>query len=156
MSGCITRSGKGPEGTLARSVTCIASARQIHEYAVRGILNGTTNFILTGMETGRSYDDVLSEAEAVRNVLGRDYALIADAPAFGDVVTFSAGDAIFHSAVYIAADVVFTRNGQRACHPWMLMTLNDMKHFYAQSEPVIVRYFRRQDFRRDRLHAMGS
>ena len=31
--------------------------------AVRGILNGTTNFILTNMEAGRSYEDVLKEAQ---------------------------------------------------------------------------------------------
>jgi homoserine dehydrogenase len=31
--------------------------------AVKGILNGTTNFILTNMEAGRSYEDVLDEAQ---------------------------------------------------------------------------------------------
>ncbi len=31
--------------------------------AVRGILNGTTNFILTNMEAGRSYEEVLKEAQ---------------------------------------------------------------------------------------------
>ncbi len=31
--------------------------------AIRGILNGTTNFILTNMEAGRAYDDVLKEAQ---------------------------------------------------------------------------------------------
>ena len=31
--------------------------------AVKGILNGTTNFILTNMEAGRSYEDVLAEAQ---------------------------------------------------------------------------------------------
>jgi homoserine dehydrogenase len=31
--------------------------------AVKGILNGTTNFILTNMEAGRPYEDVLDEAQ---------------------------------------------------------------------------------------------
>ncbi len=31
--------------------------------AVRGILNGTTNFILTSMEAGKPYEDVLAEAQ---------------------------------------------------------------------------------------------
>ena len=31
--------------------------------AVRGILNGTTNFILTNMEAGQSYEEVLKEAQ---------------------------------------------------------------------------------------------
>ncbi len=30
---------------------------------IRGILNGTTNFILTNMEAGRAYDEVLKEAQ---------------------------------------------------------------------------------------------
>ncbi len=30
---------------------------------IRGILNGTTNFILTNMETGKSYEDALKEAQ---------------------------------------------------------------------------------------------
>jgi homoserine dehydrogenase len=40
------------------------AANTIHR--VRGIVNGTTNFILTSMgEFGRSYDDVLAEAQAL-------------------------------------------------------------------------------------------
>jgi homoserine dehydrogenase len=31
--------------------------------AIRGILNGTTNFILTNMEAGRAYEEVLKEAQ---------------------------------------------------------------------------------------------
>jgi len=31
--------------------------------AIRGILNGTTNFILSQMETGRAYEEVLTEAQ---------------------------------------------------------------------------------------------
>jgi len=31
--------------------------------AIRGILNGTTNFILTNMEAGRPYEEVLKEAQ---------------------------------------------------------------------------------------------
>jgi len=31
--------------------------------AIRGILNGTTNFILTNMEAGRAYEEVLAEAQ---------------------------------------------------------------------------------------------
>ncbi len=32
---------------------------------IRGILNGTTNFILTNMEAGRAYDEVLKEAQGL-------------------------------------------------------------------------------------------
>ncbi len=35
----------------------------VHFEEVRGIVNGTTNFILTNMETGKSYEEALKEAQ---------------------------------------------------------------------------------------------
>ena len=35
----------------------------VHFKEVRGIVNGTTNFILTNMETGKSYEEALKEAQ---------------------------------------------------------------------------------------------
>jgi homoserine dehydrogenase len=55
------------EGTVMSGTPVINLARDTLAgndiSAVRGILNGTTNFILTNMEAGRSYDDVLAEAQ---------------------------------------------------------------------------------------------
>lgn len=55
------------EGTVMSGTPVINLARDTLAgndiSAVRGILNGTTNFILTNMEAGRSYDDVLVEAQ---------------------------------------------------------------------------------------------
>lgn len=55
------------EGTVAAGTPvlnlagmCLAG-NEITE--IRGILNGTTNFILTNMEQGRSYEEVLAEAQ---------------------------------------------------------------------------------------------
>src|SRR5205823_14406287 len=36
----------------------------VHVTAIRGILNGTTNYILSAMAAGRSYSEVLTEAQA--------------------------------------------------------------------------------------------
>lgn len=49
-------------GTPALNLTelCLAG-NEIRE--IRGIMNGTTNFILTNMETGKSYEDALREAQ---------------------------------------------------------------------------------------------
>jgi homoserine dehydrogenase len=55
------------EGTVMSGTPVINLARDTLAgndiSAVRGILNGTTNFILTNMEAGRSYEDVLAEAQ---------------------------------------------------------------------------------------------
>jgi homoserine dehydrogenase len=55
------------EGTVMSGTPVINLARSTLAgndiTAIRGILNGTTNFILTNMEAGRSYEDVLAEAQ---------------------------------------------------------------------------------------------
>lgn len=59
----------GVEATVMAGTPVISTIREglagatIH--AVRGILNGTTNYILSAMATGRDYQDVLAEAQAL-------------------------------------------------------------------------------------------
>jgi hypothetical protein len=56
-----------------------------------------------------------------------------DAPyKFGDILFFldaKRGDA-FHSCVYIADDVVFTKNGRNVLSPWIFARLEDVKRVY--------------------------
>jgi len=55
------------EGSVMSGTPVLNLARRFlagNEFAVlRGIFNGTTNFILTNMETGKSYEDALKEAQ---------------------------------------------------------------------------------------------
>lgn len=59
----------GVEATVMAGTPVISAIREglagatIH--AIRGILNGTTNYILSAMTTGRDYQDVLAEAQAL-------------------------------------------------------------------------------------------
>ena len=63
----------------------------------------------------------------------------------GDVVLFvKEGEEAIHSAVHIADDVVFTKNGNSSSQPWELMKLEDMKTFYPTLKPMDVRFFRRK------------
>ena len=51
---------------------------------------------------------------------------------FGDILFFLDavnGDA-FHSCVYIADDIVFTKNGRNVLSPWVFMKLDDVKKIY--------------------------
>jgi hypothetical protein len=43
---------------------------------------------------------------------------------------------VVHSAVYIAGDIVFTKNGRGFAQPWMMMYLEDMLRIYNSSEHV--------------------
>jgi hypothetical protein len=51
---------------------------------------------------------------------------------FGDVLFFldtEHGDA-FHSCIYIADDIVYSKNGRNLLSPWILTKLDDIKHVY--------------------------
>ena len=49
-----------------------------------------------------------------------------------------------HSAVYIADDIVFTKNGPSAATPWVLSTIAEMKAFYPGWKPLSVSFYRRR------------
>jgi hypothetical protein len=68
-----------------------------------------------------------------------------DSPRFGDIaVLLTRSKAIVHAAVYLADDLVFTKNGFSALQPWMLMPLADVVTFYSITapEPLELAYFR--------------
>jgi hypothetical protein len=47
--------------------------------------------------------------------------------------------------VYVADDIVFTKNGSSQVMPWMLMDLADVIAFYPSEPPLVVRSFRRKN-----------
>ena len=50
---------------------------------------------------------------------------------FGDVLMFMDGDGFArHSCNYLAADIVFTKNGRNPAIPWTLMELGDPRKIY--------------------------
>ncbi len=51
---------------------------------------------------------------------------------FGDILLFldnTTGDA-FHSCVFLADDLAFTKNGRNVLSPWVIMTVTDLKKIY--------------------------
>jgi len=87
-------------------------------------------------------DDRLADIRRVDVAMHVEHRPVKE-PRFGDVVVLESGGEIFHSATYIAAGIVMTRNGQRDVRPWMLLPLRVMKDFYPGRAPVAVRYLRR-------------
>lgn len=50
---------------------------------------------------------------------------------FGDVLMFlTPNDGAIHSCNYVAADLVFTKNGRTPAMPWMFMEIDDLKRIY--------------------------
>jgi hypothetical protein len=74
--------------------------------------------------------------------------LPVDAPyQFGDILFFldnETGDA-FHSCVYLADRLVYTKNGRNILSPWVLMTIDDVEKIYLFRGNGRIQGFRRKD-----------
>lgn len=63
---------------------------------------------------------------------------------YGDILFFldaDKGDA-FHSCVYLADDIVYTKNGRNLLSPWILMKISDVKKIYIHDRNGRVQAFR--------------
>lgn len=92
----------------------------------------TLNFGRT--EPTDEYLDDQKMAEAFR----RDFSPIdPSGRRYGDVVLFTdAQGRIFHSVVYLADNIVFTKNGRSSRRPWVLSRLDEVKTVYPHA-PVL-------------------
>lgn len=76
-----------------------------------------------------------------RRELQDKYQLV-EQPTFGDLVFLTRPDGVpIHCAVFVADDVVFTKNGLNLRQPWKLMKLEDMLARYPENYPLRVAYF---------------
>jgi hypothetical protein len=91
-------------------------------------------------------DDRLADPGYAQQVITREYERV-ESPRFGDVALLLApsGQSV-HAAVYLADDLLFTKNGFSATQPWMVMTLADVLEFYSIGVPnnLQLQYFRRK------------
>ena len=67
---------------------------------------------------------------------------------FGDIILFGKSEhEILHAAVFIADDIVFTKNGSLESRPWMLMHLDQMKEYYPiPKEQPWMSYYRHKGY----------
>lgn len=81
------------------------------------------------------------------NYLRTNYYQIAKPTAYGDRIFLldKNGNAI-HSAVYLADDIVFTKNGNNFAQPWMLMRLGDLMAEYTSQTPPGVAIYRNKNW----------
>lgn len=71
-----------------------------------------------------------------REKLQADYAPVPDGPRYGDVLLLSKSDGTWvHSCVFLAADLVYTKNGGSPFAPWQLSTIPDVVDFYSWDLP---------------------
>lgn len=90
-------------------------------------------------------DNHFFEPEYTQKVLDADYARVRDeSRRFGDLLLLtSANNQALHMCVFIADDVVFTKNGANTQQPWVLMRLPEMLSHYEREKPFQIRVYRR-------------
>jgi hypothetical protein len=79
--------------------------------------------------------------------LKENYFVVENDFELGDIIVFldEQGN-IFHSVVYVADDLVFSKNGISAMAPWTLMSITDIKGYYRRhSENPRLIVHRRKD-----------
>ena len=79
--------------------------------------------------------------------LREDYIPVYADPRYGDLVLYTGlNDYVIHAAVFIADDIVYTKNGYGALYPWHFTTIKELAEIYSFSLPpnqtVHIRYFR--------------
>ena len=81
-------------------------------------------------------DNRVNDMSYLKQVLTTDYAAINQATQMGDLIFLATPkDAVIHAAVYIADDIVFTKNGESYTQPWILMRMEDMLDTYNVKHP---------------------
>lgn len=61
---------------------------------------------------------------------------------FGDVLTFETGDSVLHSCVFIADDIVYTKNGENVLAPWGFQRMDDVMSIYQVDNSVRIQGYR--------------
>lgn len=82
-------------------------------------------------------DDHFTDPAYTVKYLQANYYQIAKPTQYGDIILFLDGDSsnAIHSAVYLAGDIVFTKNGNNMAQPWMLMHLKNLTTKYQSDGP---------------------
>ena len=85
--------------------------------------------------------------ETFTEELAANYFPITGDPRYGDVLILATPSGeILHSAVFIADEIVFTKNGSTAIYPWMFSTIPDLLMQYSfhalDGQQLTLRYFR--------------
>ncbi len=81
-------------------------------------------------------DDRFCDPQVVKQTLDSQYDVVKSERRLGDVIVlFHPGGEAIHSAVYVADDLVFTKNGGANTQPFIYMRIGDMLAYYAACFP---------------------
>jgi hypothetical protein len=83
--------------------------------------------------------------EETKTTLRTEFSLVKEEWRFGDLLMLvNEHNMAMHMCVYIADEVVFTKNGAHDLQPWVLMRYHNMLKLYPSDKPLSVRCYRRK------------
>ena len=89
------------------------------------------------------------EPTNVVKTLTAEYTVVKDKPVFGDILALlDAHNNYIHMCIYIADDVVFTKNGGHFYRPWILMKFAELQESYqpaSSTNQLRLYVFRRKE-----------
>ncbi|MCX8155407.1 MAG: hypothetical protein N3J91_02945 [Verrucomicrobiae bacterium] len=101
----------------------------------------------TSMNFGRDNPDPrFLDSQYIQTALATEYERIERPTRFGDLILLYEPGQMWravHMCVYIADDIVFTKNGADIYQPWVLMRLPDMLIHYPSQTPLQMTAYRR-------------
>ena len=87
-----------------------------------------------------SKNDRFLDHREITKEIGENYVNAEKPEKFGDILMFTPdGINVPHSCVYIAADMVFTKNGMGVHAPWIITTLEDVTSTYGDMKILVKR-----------------
>ncbi len=90
-------------------------------------------------------DNRFNDASYAVEFIRKNYYQIAAPSQYGDILLLmNEKQEVKHSAVFIADDIVFTKNGNNYRQPWMLMRIPDLLATYPSTPPMRAVYMRRK------------
>jgi hypothetical protein len=91
-------------------------------------------------------DEQYSKIDLVKRTLESSYYPVAGEPMLGDIILMlRPGGVVIHSCVFIADDIVFTKNGPGYSVPWQIARLDYVVSFYGRGQELELRRYRRKD-----------
>ena len=92
-------------------------------------------------------DNSLADPKAMQAVLDREYYPIAQPSMYGDILLIrNSANEVLHSALFLAEDIVYTKNGMTMAQPWVLTRIRNVIEEFTYNYPPRVEYYRDKRF----------
>ena len=87
-----------------------------------------------------SKNDQFLDPQKIVKEIESNYVNVEKPEKFGDILMFTPDNSsVIHSCVYIAADMVFTKNGMGTHQPWTISTLQEVTSIYSHMKILVKR-----------------